>query len=97
VKGVLRNGSCAWQTSRFAYRMQLEEIDRELPKRWRLPNGLSGIFREPLADELAALHSIARRLGHDGLKESAALLWLTWLFHRRKARSIAIRTFLLIQ
>jgi predicted DNA-binding transcriptional regulator YafY len=53
---------------------QLEEIDGELPKRWRMPNGLSGIFREPLADELAALHGIARRLAHDGLGDSAALL-----------------------
>jgi len=53
---------------------QLEEIDGELPKRWRLPNGLSGIFREPLAEELAALHGIARRLVHDGLGDSAALL-----------------------
>jgi predicted DNA-binding transcriptional regulator YafY len=34
---------------------QLEEIEGERPKRWRLPNSLSGIFREPLADELAAL------------------------------------------
>src|SRR5450755_3696377 len=47
---------------------QLEEIEGERPKRWRLPNSLSNIFREPLADELAALHGIARRLAHDGLK-----------------------------
>jgi predicted DNA-binding transcriptional regulator YafY len=53
---------------------QLEEIEGERPKRWRLPNGLSGIFREPLADELAALRGIARRLEHEGVKESAALL-----------------------
>ncbi len=53
---------------------QLEEIDGERPKRWRLPNGLSGIFREPFADELAALHGVARRLERDGSKESAALL-----------------------
>lgn len=53
---------------------QLEEIEGERPKRWRLPNGLSGIFREPLADELAALHGVARRLDRDGIAESAALL-----------------------
>jgi predicted DNA-binding transcriptional regulator YafY len=53
---------------------QLEEIEGERPKRWRLPNGLSGIFREPLADELAALHSVARRVERDGVKDSAALL-----------------------
>ena len=53
---------------------QLEEIEGERPKRWRLPNGLSGIFREPLADELAALHGTARRLERDGGQESAALL-----------------------
>ena len=53
---------------------QLEEIEGERPKRWRLPNGLSGIFREPLADELAALHGVARRLEHDGVKDNAALL-----------------------
>ncbi len=53
---------------------QLEEIDGERPKRWRLPNGLSGIFREPLADELAALHGIARRLEREGVKDSATLL-----------------------
>lgn len=38
---------------------QLEEIEGERPKRWRLPNSLSGIFREPLADELAALRGLA--------------------------------------
>ncbi len=53
---------------------QLEEIEGERPKRWRLPNGLSGVFREPLADELAALHGVARRLERDGGKGSAALL-----------------------
>lgn len=53
---------------------QLEEIEGERPKRWRLPNGLSSIFREPLADELAALHGIAKRLEHEGVKESATLL-----------------------
>ncbi len=53
---------------------QLEEIEGERPKRWRLPNGLSAIFREPLADELAALHGAARRLERDGSKENAALL-----------------------
>jgi predicted DNA-binding transcriptional regulator YafY len=53
---------------------QLDEIEGERPKRWRLPNGLSGIFREPLADELAALHGVARRLEREGSKESAALL-----------------------
>src|ERR1700723_2101366 len=50
---------------------QLEEIEGERPKRWRLPNGLSAIFREPLADELAALHGAARRLERDGSKENA--------------------------
>ncbi len=53
---------------------QLEEIENERPKRWRLPSGLTGVFREPLADELAALHSIARRLKGEGVSESAALL-----------------------
>jgi predicted DNA-binding transcriptional regulator YafY len=53
---------------------QLEEVDGERPKRWRLPNGLSGIFREPLAEELAALHGIARRLKREGDKDTAALL-----------------------
>ena len=53
---------------------QLEEVDGERPKRWRLPNGLSGIFREPLAEELAALRGIARRLAREGGQESAALL-----------------------
>ena len=53
---------------------QLEEIEGERPKRWRLPNGLSGVFREPLADELAALHGVARRLEREGVKESATLL-----------------------
>ncbi len=53
---------------------QLEGIEGERPKRWRLPNGLSSIFREPLADELAALRGVARRLEGEGIKESAALL-----------------------
>jgi predicted DNA-binding transcriptional regulator YafY len=53
---------------------QLEEIEGERPKRWRLPNGLGGVFREPLADELAALHGVARRLEREGVKESAILL-----------------------
>ncbi len=53
---------------------QLEEIEGERPKRWRLPNGLSAVFREPLADELAALHGVARRLEREGIKENAALL-----------------------
>src|SRR5437763_7459186 len=53
---------------------QLEEIEDERPKRWRLPNGLSGIFREPLADELAALRGVAKRLAGEGIKDSAALL-----------------------
>jgi predicted DNA-binding transcriptional regulator YafY len=44
---------------------QLEEIEGERPKRWRLPSGLSGVFREPLADELAALHGVARRLARE--------------------------------
>jgi predicted DNA-binding transcriptional regulator YafY len=51
---------------------QLEEVEGERPKRWRLPNGLSGIFREPLADELAALHGVARWLAHEGVGDSAA-------------------------
>jgi len=53
---------------------QLEEVEGERPKRWRLPNGLSGIFREPLADELAALRAVVRRLEGEGVKDSAALL-----------------------
>ena len=53
---------------------QLEEIEGERPKRWRLPSGLSSIFREPLADELAALRGVARRLAHDGLNDNAMLL-----------------------
>jgi predicted DNA-binding transcriptional regulator YafY len=53
---------------------QLEEIEGDRPKRWRLPNGLSGVFREPLADELAALHGVARRLEREGVRESATLL-----------------------
>jgi len=53
---------------------QLEEVDGERPKRWRLPNGLSGIFREPLVEELAALRSIVRRLNREGAQDSAALL-----------------------
>ena len=53
---------------------QLEEIQGERPKRWRLPNGLSGIFREPLVDELAALHGAARRLAREGIGDSATLL-----------------------
>src|SRR5258708_5634777 len=53
---------------------QLEEIDGERPKRWRLANGLIGTFREPLADELATLRGVAKRLGGEGMKDSAALL-----------------------
>jgi predicted DNA-binding transcriptional regulator YafY len=53
---------------------QLEEIEGERPKRWRLPNSLSGIFREPMADELAALRGLARWLAHDGLFDNATLL-----------------------
>jgi len=53
---------------------QLEEIEGERPKRWRLPNSLNGIFREPMADELAALRGLARRLAHDGLVDNATLL-----------------------
>jgi predicted DNA-binding transcriptional regulator YafY len=53
---------------------QLEELDGERPKRWRLPSGLSGIFREPLAEELAALHGIVRRLKREGDKATAVLL-----------------------
>jgi predicted DNA-binding transcriptional regulator YafY len=53
---------------------QLEEIDGERPKRWRLPSGLSGIFREPLAEELAALRGIVRRLQREDNKDAAALL-----------------------
>lgn len=52
---------------------QLEEIE-DARKRWRLPSGLSGTFREPLVDELAALRGVARRLAHDGLNDSAMLL-----------------------
>jgi predicted DNA-binding transcriptional regulator YafY len=52
----------------------LEEVEGELPKRWRLPNGLSGVFREPLAEELTTLHGIARKLSRDGVGDSAALL-----------------------
>jgi hypothetical protein len=51
---------------------QLEEVEGERPKRWRLPNGLSGIFREPLADELAALRGVAKRLEQEGNKDSEA-------------------------
>jgi predicted DNA-binding transcriptional regulator YafY len=39
----------------------------ERPKRWRLPNALSGIFREPLADGLAALRGVAKRLAREGI------------------------------
>jgi hypothetical protein len=46
----------------------LEEMEGERPKRWRLPNGLSSIFREPLADELAALRAVARRPEREGVK-----------------------------
>ena len=46
---------------------QLEEIEGERPKRWRLPNGLSGIFREPLADELRRYVAL-----HDGLHTTAS-------------------------
>jgi predicted DNA-binding transcriptional regulator YafY len=53
---------------------QLEEIEGDRPKRWRLPNGLNGVFREPLADELAALHGVTRRLKSEGLKDTATLL-----------------------
>ncbi len=53
---------------------QLEEIEGERPKRWRLPNGMSSVFREPLADELAALHSLVRRLVREGNSDGAALL-----------------------
>jgi predicted DNA-binding transcriptional regulator YafY len=49
---------------------QLEEVAGERPKRWRVPNRLSGIFRELLA----ALRAVARRLAHEGNKESAAQL-----------------------
>jgi predicted DNA-binding transcriptional regulator YafY len=47
---------------------QLEEIEGERPKRWRQPNSLSNIFREPLADELATLRGVARHLANDGLR-----------------------------
>jgi predicted DNA-binding transcriptional regulator YafY len=53
---------------------QIEEMEGERPKRWRLPSGLSAVFREPLADELAALRGTARRLAHEGVNETAALL-----------------------
>jgi predicted DNA-binding transcriptional regulator YafY len=52
----------------------IEEVPAERAKRWRLPNGLSAIFREPLADEIAALRGVARRLQREGLTESAALI-----------------------
>lgn len=45
---------------------QLEEIEGERPKRWRLPNGLRGVFREPTADELAAMHTAIRKFKHEG-------------------------------
>ena len=68
---------------------QLEEVDGERTKRWRLPNGLSGIFREPLADELAVLRGVARSLEREGVKDSATLLdslaanhdYRTWKLH----------------
>jgi predicted DNA-binding transcriptional regulator YafY len=53
---------------------QLEGVEGERPKRWRLPQGLSSIFREPVADELAALRGVAKRLNRESLKDSAALL-----------------------
>jgi predicted DNA-binding transcriptional regulator YafY len=53
---------------------QLEEIEGERPKRWRLPNSLSGVFSEPLADELAVLRGLARRIAHEGLIDNATLL-----------------------
>ncbi len=53
---------------------QLEEVDGERPKRWRLRNGLSGTFREPLAEELAALRGLVRKLVRDGNKDTAALI-----------------------
>jgi predicted DNA-binding transcriptional regulator YafY len=53
---------------------QLEEVEGERPKRWRLPNGLSGIFREPAADELATLRAVARRLEQEGTKDLAEML-----------------------
>src|SRR4051812_45603751 len=37
---------------------QIEEMEGERPKRWRLPNGWSAVSREPLADELAALRGL---------------------------------------
>jgi len=53
---------------------QLEEVEGERPKRWRLPNSLSSIFREPVADELAALRGVTKQLADDGLRERAELL-----------------------
>jgi hypothetical protein len=50
---------------------QLEELAGERPKRWRLPNSSSSIFREPLADEPATLRGVARHLANDGLKRRA--------------------------
>lgn len=64
----------ALKTKRAEVFPQLEEVDGERTKRWRLPNGLSGIFREPLADELAVLRGVARRLEREGVKDSATLL-----------------------
>ena len=51
-----------------------QQVDGERPKRWRLPNALSGIFREPLADEFAALRGAAKRLSAEGNKDTAVLL-----------------------
>ena len=68
---------------------QLEEIEGERPKRWRLPSGLSGIFREPLAYELAALRGVARRLAHDGQRTSACALHMSAFDPKRTSTPIA--------
>ena len=47
------------------------QLEGERPKRWRLPNSSSSIFREPLADEPATLRGVARHLANDGLKRRA--------------------------
>jgi predicted DNA-binding transcriptional regulator YafY len=63
---------------------QLEEIDGERPKRWRLPIGLSGTFREPLADELRRL---ARR------RTAAGARWAAPPLRRRLVRGFPASSF----
>lgn len=52
---------------------QLEEIEGERPKPWRLPSGLSGIFREPLGTNSRPC-AAAKRLEREGRKDLAAPL-----------------------